>query len=281
MIVGFGEAREKPEEEIYQIEGAKGKVYVVSRSRGVWSCPCTGFGYRRSCSHVVIAKAKSEGIEPPANLLKTKAEKKFKKNKNSCLLNSGSAVQSKSRKKRGNPAPSENEVIVMAKVTKTQITIGVMNANADKPMAEVVLLIAKANKVTESVARGAYRWCVNKGLASGSIESGRSPKASAVKATVKRMAKEVVTKTKTKATPVVAKQLDEIAKIKEANLARMKEVSAKLKSKKVRDFGDRVAKDDGEGVADFDPHLAREEVNSILRDERLIDVCPKFVREDA
>ena len=75
--------------------------------------------------------------------------------------------------------------------------------------------------------------------------------------------------------------VDEIAKIKEANLARMKEVSAKLKPKgKVRDFGDRVAAPEGDGVADFDPTLAREEIQSILRDERLIDVCPKFVRED-
>jgi hypothetical protein len=76
--------------------------------------------------------------------------------------------------------------------------------------------------------------------------------------------------------------VDEIAKIKEANLERMREVSAKLKPKgKVRDFGDRVAKNDGEGVSDFDPRLAREEVNAILRDERLIEVCPKFIREDA
>jgi len=74
---------------------------------------------------------------------------------------------------------------------------------------------------------------------------------------------------------------DEIAKIKEANLARMKEVSAKLKPKsKVRDYGARVAAPEGEGVADFDPTLAREEVNAILRDERLLDVCPKFVRDD-
>lgn len=83
---------------------------------------------------------------------------------------------------------------------------------------------------------------------------------------------------------VAAKTLlnvDEIAKIKEANLARMREVSAKLKPKNVRDYGTRVAAPEGEGVADFDPTLAREEVDAILRDERLIGICPKFVREDA
>ena len=76
--------------------------------------------------------------------------------------------------------------------------------------------------------------------------------------------------------------VDEIAKIKEANLERMREVSAKLKPKgKVRDYGVRVADEEGPGVPDFDPRLAREEVDAILRDERLIGVCPKFVSEDA
>lgn len=160
----------------------------------------------------------------------------------------------------------------MAKVTKTQITVRVMNENANKPMAEVVSLIAKANEVTEAVAKGAYRWCVNKGLASGVLGADRPSKA--VKATVKRMAKEAFAK------KGLADSSEAIAKIKEANLARLKEVSAKLKPKNVRDYGTRIAAPEGAGVDDFDPTLAREEINSILRDERLIDVCPKFVRED-
>jgi hypothetical protein len=117
--------------------------------------------------------------------------------------------------------------------------------------------------------------------------SSKEPKA--VKATIKRMAKEVVSKVKLEKSvrsinaahkAKVELNVDEIAKIKEANLARMREVSAKLKPKNVRDYGTRVANAEGEGVADFDPTLAHEEVQAILRDERLIDVCPKFVRED-
>lgn len=124
-------------------------------------------------------------------------------------------------------------------------------------------------------------------------DASKAPKLSkAAKATVKRMAKEAAKSAKVKLEKSVRSinaahkakaelNVDEIAKIKEANLARMKEVSAKLKPKgKVRDFGDRVAAPEGEGVADFDPTLAREEIQSILRDERLIDVCPKFIRED-
>ena len=160
-----------------------------------------------------------------------------------------------------------------------------MNDNADKPMAEVVLLIAEANGVTEAVAKGAYRWCVNKGVASGKIESnrgvtdaklikqvkleGRQYKAKlkakskdAVQATVKRMAKEVP----------AASLLPpaEVAKIKAANLKRMKEVSAK--------YGvGRTARPEGDGVVDFDASEARAEVATMLEDDFAV---PKFLSKD-
>lgn len=122
----------------------------------------------------------------------------------------------------------------MAKVTKTQITIDTMKANADKPMSEVVLLIAEANNVTVQIARGAYRWVVNKGLAPGKIESGRTAKAKKEpKAKVaKDKTKKFTGKIKVKAEPKVeSKNLsdDEVAKIKAANLKKMKEITAKQK----------------------------------------------------
>jgi hypothetical protein len=158
----------------------------------------------------------------------------------------------------------------MAKVTKTEITIRTMNENASLPMAEVVLLIAKANNVTEAVARGAYRWCVNKGVAAGKVESGRSapvaksarakPTKAAVERTVKRMAKEVSAES---LLPPV-----EVAKIKAANLARMKEVSSKQKKY------NQVARPEGAGVADFDAEVARAEVATMLEDDFAV---PKFL----
>ena len=61
-IIGLSEAREKPEDSVWAIEGSKGKTYIVGLSRGFWSCDCTGFGYRRTCSHVESAKLlKSQG----------------------------------------------------------------------------------------------------------------------------------------------------------------------------------------------------------------------------
>lgn len=161
----------------------------------------------------------------------------------------------------------------MAKVTKTQITIRVMNENADKPMAVVVGLIAKANGVTEAVARGAYRWCVNKGVAAGTIESGRT----APVAKAARKAKPVsdrqlnarlkVEKAEAKA-KFASKSPDEIAKIKEANLARLKEVSAKQKKY------NQIARPEGDGVADFDADVARAEVATMLEEDF---VAPKFL----
>ena len=172
---------------------------------------------------------------------------------------------------------------------KTKIAIEIMEANVGRSYDEVSQMIATAIGVDIGRARVYYRHKVINGIAKGydpnvrpwESKGGRTATAKPIKAKLEKSVRAINASHKAKATPVVAKQLEEIAKIKEANLARMKEVSEKLKPKgKVRDYGTRVAEVEGAGVADFDPTLAYEEVQSILRDERLIDVCPKFVRED-
>jgi hypothetical protein len=60
----------------------------------------------------------------------------------------------------------------------------------------------------------------------------------------------------------------EVAKIKQANLARMKEVSAKQKKY------NQVARPEGAGVADFDADVARAEVATMLEDDF---AAPKFL----
>lgn len=207
------------------------------------------------------------------------------------------------------PLPKSGEV-VMAKVQsanvekhgdKTRIAIEIMEANVGRTYDEVSQLIADAIGVDIGRARVYYRHKVINGLAKGyspdvrpwEVKGGRTatPKASkapkAAKAPkVAKASKEAVKFTdiedrkRSKAAKAEV-NLDEIAKIKEANLERMREVTAKLKPKgKVRDYGTRVANEENDGVSDFDPRLAREEVDAILRDERLLDVCPKFIRED-
>ena len=159
----------------------------------------------------------------------------------------------------------------MAKVTKTQVTIRVMNENADKPMSVVVGLIAKANGVTEAVARGAYRWCVKKGVAAGSIESGRTtPVAKAARKSKEVSPRKALKDAGLKAT---VKSPAEVARIKAANLARLKEVSAKQKKY------NQIARPDGPGVDGFDADVARAEVDEMLEDNSF--TAPRFLSKDA
>lgn len=169
----------------------------------------------------------------------------------------------------------------MAKVTKTQVTIRVMNENADKPMSVVVGLIAKANGVTEAVARGAYRWCVKKGVAAGKVESGRtapvakaarkSKEVSATKA-LKDAGLKPTKLSKAQRQAALAKSPEEIDRIKAANLARLKEVSAKQKKY------NQIARPDGPGVDGFDADVARAEVDEMLEDNSF--TAPRFLSKD-
>lgn len=197
----------------------------------------------------------------------------------------------------------------MVKMTKTAITISVMNANAEKPMDEVVKLIAKANSVTETVARGAYRWCVNKGVASGVI-LGKGPKAVTVakpkapkrdklveaakregREYAAKKAKTVKLSTVVAATnkaftakrnksmldalaaeKAVAKDPVEVERIKAANLARMKEVTAKRKTYT------NVARPEGPGVVDFDAALAKKMVDEYnAGNDEALNETPRFL----
>jgi len=265
-LEGAPEAPEKPESSVYAIEGDKGS-YTVTNTRGIWSCSCTGFGYRRNCSHVVTAKSLySKGIfSGVAKSLKNKQEKKLKKDEEKCCFESKRAVQSNSRMMKREYSPKNKEVI-MVKVTKTAKVIEIMTKNSSRPMAEVSRIIETQLPCKEGYGKVWYRWAVREGVAPGVLETTVKVKVAKTKEVKK----------------VIEKSADEIAKIKEANLARLREVSEKTRKVVRRDYGDRVAKrDTSEGVADFNPQLAREEVDSILRDERLIEVCPKFIREDA
>ena len=88
----------------------------------------------------------------------------------------------------------------MAKVSKAQMIIDLMNANADKPMDEVLALIVEAAKglpgapIDTSRARAYYVYNYRKGLASGvgpgSEKRARAPKAAkAPKATKPKLVK--------------------------------------------------------------------------------------------
>jgi hypothetical protein len=212
----------------------------------------------------------------------------FEKKQNEALTSSSSVVEYMGKVETGNGSPYIMKVKTMAKVksevkvTKTSVVIGIMTKHAGRPADEVARIIETQLPCREGYGKTWYRWAVKEGVAPGVLGAGSSSKAPKATKPTKVKLEKSVRSINAAHKAKVELNVEEIAKIKEANLERMREVSAKLKPKgKVRDFGDRVAAAEGDGVADFDPTLAREEVDAILRDERLIDVCPKFVREDA
>ena len=275
------EAIDRPDSSVYAIEGDKA-TYTVTNSQALWSCSCTGFGYRRTCSHVVTAKSLySKGIfSGSAKSLKNKEEKKLKKNENNPCFISKTGVQYKSKMMKGEKTARkfETEKVKMSNTqawgSKKAKILATIDANQGKSETEICKAISEALGYSLSRAKNSYRHYSNP-----EHSKTRAPKATKTKeVSAKKLLKEVGIKTTKN---VIEKSADEITKIKEANLARLREISSKTRKVVRRDYGDRVAKpSSSEGVPDFDPQLAREEINSILRDERLIEVCPKFIRED-
>jgi hypothetical protein len=174
-------------------------------------------------------------------------------------------------------------------MSKRSDAVAIMSANADKSMAEVVTLIADAINVTEGNAKSYYRYIVEHKLAPGTVtKSSRKLTDAKVEKQVKRESKtakaqyentvrSLNAKAKTKAAAVAAltggrikasKEVpatsllpdSEVARIKEANLKRMREVTAKRK------VYTNVARPEGDGVADFDADVARAEVAAIVDD---------------
>jgi hypothetical protein len=93
------------------------------------------------------------------------------------------------------------------------------------------------------------------------VSPRKALKDAGLKATVKRKAKEAIADSKSP---------DEIAKIKAANLARLKEVSSKKK------VYSNVARGDGPGVDNFDADEARADVAGVISDLESFK-APKFL----
>jgi hypothetical protein len=270
----------------WTVAGSKaGQTYLVTRQGLQWSCNCLGFGYRRSCTH--INQAKSLILEENPKLLKTKdfpenakslilnQKKKLKKKQKSeknALQISKSGLECKSKvMKRGNLAPYMMRS-KMAKVEKhgdkTKIAIEVMEANVGKSYDEVCTLISKAIGVPLARARVYYRHKVINGLAKGYSPDVRpwetkAPKVpKAVKATAKRMAKEVFAAIKSPA---------EVSATKAKNLATLKAVSKKY---------NQVARKEGAGVANFDADEARAEVAAMYEELDSFKSPSKLTRDE-
>lgn len=43
---------------IFKVKGSKGDTYTVTRNKGVYTCTCVGFQWRKSCKHITSAATK-------------------------------------------------------------------------------------------------------------------------------------------------------------------------------------------------------------------------------
>ena len=144
----------------------------------------------------------------------------------------------------------------MAKDTKTSRVIAIMTANKDKPMFDVCTIIERDLPCKPGYGKTWYRWCVKEGVAPGAlVAAARSAPVSTPKAP--------------KASPKPAKTAEEVAAIKAANLERIRQVAAKMGSKR-RVVDTTVSKeDDAKAKKEFrldDDHpefLARSEVRDL------------------
>jgi hypothetical protein len=172
-------------------------------------------------------------------------------------------------------------------MSKRSDAIAVMSANADKTMSEVVPLIADAINVTEGNAKSYYRYIVEHKLAPGFVvKSTRGVTAAKLVKQVKLEGRQYKAKTKADAVAAItskpkSKQVSatallpdsEVAKIKAANLKRMREVTSKRK------VYTNVALPEGPGVPNFDQAEAREYVDSVLDDVDNFK-APRFLNKD-
>ena len=284
-IVGLSEAVGQSESKVFNIAGSKGKNYVVTVESGLWGCNCVGFGYRRSCSHVVEAKSKVNG-----SVVTVEFEKKISSTVNKCCFNSKSAVQSNSRKNETGATRlnSKLEKVKMAKLTKTAVVTAIMVKHSDRPMVEVCNIIETQLPCKEGYGKVWYRWAVKEGVAPGVLVATAKVRTERKVKTKKVSAKKLLNdlsikngKFTGKVKAEVTQSSDEIEKIKEANLARMKAVTAKVK--KVREYGPGRTAAQGEATPDdFDPQLAREEVAAMIAEidrNRSAYVGPKFLED--
>lgn len=130
--------------------------------------------------------------------------------------------------------------------SKRQIAIDLMNSNTDKPMAEVIALIAAANSLSNGAARSYYVYLAENGFATGTVDRSKAEKAPKEKAVKEKVAKAEKAPKKPSAPEKTA---GEIEKIKAANMARLKEVHGRYKQKVSKKAGE-------EATVEADPFAA-------------------------
>ena len=126
--------------------------------------------------------------------------------------------------------------------SKRQIAIDLMNSNTDKPMAEVIALIAAANSLSNGAARSYYVYLAENGFATGTVDRSKAPAAPKAekepKAPKAKKEKKAAENKMFQGETSNEKSSEEIEKIKAANMARLKEVHGRYKQKVSKKAGE-------------------------------------------
>ena len=168
----------------------------------------------------------------------------------------------------------------MKRGEKAQAVISIMESNRDKSYEMVSALIEQNLGITNKAARAYYQYMVHNGKVTGiQVTWGRGQRLGAVAKPVAEKSVKVKAAKAIKAvkqpTEVIEKTADEIAAVKAKNLEVMRKVTKKINKYDTT----RMAAPEGEGVKDFDPQLAKEEVEAIINDMGFNKYIPKFMRE--
>ena len=165
-------------------------------------------------------------------------------------------------------------------MSKRADAIFIMNENASLPMADVVKLIAERIGVTEANAKSYYKWIVANGKAPGVVQkTERAAKVSAKKTEIDRKTKPKLIKPKLDKSalkvnkPITDKTAEEIADIRNKNLARLKAVGQKY-------MKGQYAEPEAAGVPNFDPVEAKQYVEDVTNDLESFK-SPRFLSMDA
>ena len=158
----------------------------------------------------------------------------------------------------------------MAKITKTATVIAIMTKHAERPMGEVCRIIETQLPCKEGYGKVWYSWAVKKKVAPGKLE-GKTKTAKTKEVPAKKLLKEVGVKLekpkKNRFTGNVKttapKTEDEVSRIKAANLARMKEITARNKVIRAQ-YNGNIARgaDDPFDPEDFTPDRKSTRLNS-------------------
>ena len=175
-------------------------------------------------------------------------------------------------------------MVKVEKVSKRAQAIAIMNANADKPMAVVVPLIANAINVTEANAKSYYRYIVEHKLAAGAVQKSVKTKEVPAKKLLKEVGVKLEKPKKNRFTGNVKttapKTEDEVSRIKAANLARMKEITERNKVIRAQYNGNIARGADAPfDPEDFTPESARAELEAADGLESFS--APRFLSKDA